>query len=261
MSLLEKYMEKSGSEFAKEIIKEYMKKNKMDTIEEFKKQNSSLAEFAVNSKYENYVPIIQSRWKSFRDSEFQELLEELQKEEDEKRKLKTDNISTTIINGKEIATVKDEESGKQIIVDNTYTNRDISNQMEDIQKEHVQFQSLKDNNTEGVMEYMEENVKITPDTVESSDIEANDIDDTDEEKLVFAIKGLERELGHTVDVDLDNKIIYDNTEGTIYSIEKRDGEYVIIPQSSELENKEEKKEEKGPSLSLKKDLFNNRNGV
>ena len=100
MSLLKKYMDKSNSEFAKEIIKEYMKKNKMDTIEEFRKQNNSLEQFATNSRLENYVPIIQSRWKSFRDAEFQELLEELQKEDDEKRKLNTDNISTTIINSK-----------------------------------------------------------------------------------------------------------------------------------------------------------------
>ena len=255
MSLLKKYMDKSNSEFAKEIIREYMKKNKMDTIEEFKKQNNSLTAFATNSKFENYVPIIQSRWKSFREDEFQKLLEELEKEEEKKRKLNTDKISTTIINGKEIATIKDEESNKQIIVDNTYTNRDISNQMEDIQKEHVQFQSLTENNTEGVMDYMEENIKITPDTVESDEIE---IDDADEEKLVFAIKSLEKELGYSVDIDLDNKIIYDNKSNTVYSIEKRDGEYIIIPQSSELEKKDENNT-KGPSLSLRKEMFNNRN--
>ena len=256
MSIVTKYLEKSNNEFVKEIIKEYMKKNKMDTMEEFKKVNPTLREFAINSKYENYVPIIQSRWKSFRDSEFQEILEELQKEEDEKKKLNTDNITTTIVNGKEIATITDETSGKQMIVDNTYTNRDISNQMEDIQNEHEQFQSIKENNTEGVMEYMEENVKITPDTVESKDIETDDFDNTDEEKMIFAIKGLEKELGYSVDVDIDSKIIIDRQTNTIYSIEKRDGEYVIIPQSNELEQKEEpKKEEKGPSLTLKKDLF------
>jgi len=257
MSIVSKYLEKSNTEFVKEIIKEYMKKNKMDTIEEFKKQNPTLREFAMNSKFENYVPIIQSRWKSFRDNELQEVLEELQKEEKEKKKLNTDNITTTTVNGKEIATVTDEKSGKQMIVDNTYTNRDISNQMEDIQKEHEQFQSLKENNTEGVMEYMEENVKITPDTVESKDIETSDIDNADEEKMVFAIKILEKELGYSVEVDKDSKIIIDRHTNTIYSIEKRDGEYIIIPQTNELEKQHEepKKEEKGPSLTLKRDIF------
>lgn len=256
MSIVSKYLEKSNTEFVKEIIKEYMKKNKMDTIEEFKKQNSTLRKFAMNSKYENYVPIIQSRWKSFRDNELQEVLEELQKEEEEKKKLNTDNITTTIVNGKEIATVTDEKSGKQMIVDNTYTNRDISNQMEDVQKEHEQFQSLKENNTEGVMEYMEENVKITPDTVESKDIETSNVENNDEEKMISAIKGLEKELGYSVDVDKDNKIIIDRHTNTIYSIEKRDESYIIIPQTNELEKQEEpKKEEKGPSLTLKKDLF------
>ena len=256
MSIVSKYLEKSNTEFVKEIIKEYMKKNKMDTIEEFKKINPTIKEFAMNSKYENYVPIIQSRWKSFRDNEFQEVLEELQKEEDEKKKLNTDNITTTTVNGKEIATVTDEKSGKQMIVDNTYNNRDISNQMEDVQKEHEQFQSLKENNTEGVMEYMEENVKITPDTVESKDIEASNVENNDEEKMISAIKGLEKELGYSVDVDKDNKIIIDRHTNTIYSIEKRDESYIIIPQTNELEKQEEpKKEEKGPSLTLKKDIF------
>ena len=253
MSLIEKLAERPGSDFAKIIIKDYMKKNNMDTIEEFRKENPNLEAFAHNTRLENSVPIIISRWKSFRENEFQELLEELQKEEDEKRKLDTNNISTTIVNGHEISTVKDEKTDKQVAFDNTYTNREISKQMQDIQDEHEQFQSIKeeDSNTAGVMEYMEDNVKITPDVVESTDLEVSDNTNSDEEQIMSAVKGLESELGYPVEVDLNSKIIYDRVDGTIYSIEKRDGVYQIIAQDTELENNEEKKEDKGPSLALK----------
>lgn len=253
MSVVSLYLEKSQRDYVKTIIKEYMKKQKMETIEEFRKKNATIEMFAANSKYENLVPLIKASWKSFSSTDFQEILDELQKEEDEKKKLNTDNITTTIVNGKEINTITDEESGKQIIVDNTYTNRDIANQMEDVQDEHEQFQSLKENNTEGVMEYMEDNIKITPDTVESKDIEISKLEDEEKEKMASAVKGY---FDYSVDVDFDTKVIIDRHTNTIYSLEKRDGNYVIVPQSNELEEKEEPKEEKkGPSLSLKKDIF------
>ncbi len=253
MSLIEKLTERPGSDWAKIVIKDYMRKHNMDTIEEFKKENPNLESFAHNTRYENSVPSIISRWKSFRETEFQELLDELQKEEDEKRKLDTNNISTTIVNGHEISTVKDEKTGKQVSFDNTYTNRDISDQMQDIQNEHREFQSIKeeDSNTAGVMDYMEDNVKITPDVIESTELETSNNTNSEEEQIMIAVKGLEAELGYPVEVDLNAKIIYDRVDGTIYSIEQRDGVYQIIPQNTELENTEEKKEDKGPSLALK----------
>ena len=246
MSIVSKYMEKSGQKFAKEMIQEYMKKKKMDTVEEFKKENSSLEEFAKNTKYENSVPIIISRWNSFSNDNFNKILVELQKEEDEKKKLHTNNISTTHVNGKEIVTVKDDESGKTATFDNSYTDSSMKSQMENIQDEHKQFQSTKENNTEGVLDYMKKNVKITPTTLKTSDIKNDDID----ENLLIAIKLKEQELNRTLKVDLENKIIYDEFDNTIYSIEVENGEYLIICKSKEKEN-DANIEEKVHTLSLK----------
>lgn len=64
-------------------------------------------------------------------------------------------------------------------MDNTVSNRSISHQMEDIQKEHKQFEQKDTNNTLNLIKYMKNNIKITPSTQSTNDIKTEEISDSD----------------------------------------------------------------------------------
>lgn len=243
MTLFDKYSKRYGKAFAKQCILEYMKKKKYDSVDELLKNNPTLQEFAKNSLL---VGIIRTHGYCLNnDAEYKEILEELKLEEQKKNKLATENLFKTIVNGHELVTYKDEMTGKQVVVDNTVSNRSVENQMKDIQAEHAQFRSAKENNTLNIMNYMEDKVKITPDVVSSENISIN-TGEEDERQIALAAKAFEREIGHHVDIDLNSKIIYDN--GMIYSIEKRGDTYQVFAQGPEP--KEKKKE--GQQLVMKK---------
>ena len=160
MSIISLFTEKSGKEFAKQGIESYMKKQKMDTIEEFLKQNPTMQDFDTNTKLLNIIR--KHGYFVMNEQEYQDIIEQIRQEEEEKRKLHTEDIQTINVNGKELVTYTDEETGKQITVDNSVSERSVENQMKDIQNDHKQFQSLKDNNTLNIMNYMEAKIKITP---------------------------------------------------------------------------------------------------
>ena len=242
MSLIEKYTKKYGRAFAKQTIQAYMRKQKFNGIEDFMKKNPTMKDFEQNS---HLLGIIRTHgYFILNEQEYQEIMEEIRKEEEERKKLQTDNIKTNMVNGHEIVTYTDQNTGEQITVDNTVSNRDIKDQMADVQKEHKQFQQENANNTLNVMNYMQDKIKITPDTVASNEVNMN-LANNEEREIAIAAKAFEKEIGHHVDIDLNNKIIYDN--GMIYSIEKRGEQYQVISQGHE----KVEKQKKGPQLVKK----------
>lgn len=231
MLFLEKYKAEYGAKFAKDTIKMYIKNKGFKSVEEFIKQNPDMLTFDQNTKL---LGIIRSHgYYVLSNEEYLKILEELKLEEQNERKLKTDNIETNIVNGHEIVTYTDEVTNEQTVIDNTVSNRDFKLQMEDVQKEHKQFNNSNKDNTQNLVNYMEENIKITPDKKTSEDIKI-DSQDEEEQKIAMAIKIFEMDIGHPVDVDLNSKIIYDN--GMIYSIEKRGESYEVIQQKSKKEH-------------------------
>lgn len=247
MSFIEKAKEKYGKEFAKQMIQEYMKKKKY-SIEEFIKENPHYTNFEQNTRPDdfNYANIIKNHGIQMDEESYQEIIEMIKEEELQKNKLNT-NIKTTNINGHEIATITDKNTGEKKIFDNTVSNRTIEDQMKTVQQEHSQFQSLKDNNTLNTMQYMEDNIKITPNITSTDNIDENNIVN-EEREIAIAARNFELLIGHHVDIDLNSKMIYDND--IIYSIEKRDGKYEVIEQNST--NFAQKKNDKGPQLVMRK---------
>ena len=244
MSFIDRIQNQNGMIFAKDIIQSYMKKNNMNNIEEFLKECPTLKDFESKTRMNNYVNIIRNHGVNINEDIYKEIIEMIKKEELSKKSIQTENIETAIINGHEIATVTDKETGKKITYDNTVSNNSIENQMKNVQNEHQQFQSLNNNNTLNIMNYMKDNVKITPDTQKSNNINENKL--SNEEILINnLIKNFEIQVGHPVDIDLNSKMIYDN--GIVYTIEKRGDNYEIIEQ-----NTSQKEKPKGLQLTKKK---------
>ena len=244
MSFIERITEKNGIEFAKDLIKQFMKKQKMDSVEELINECPELKDFGAKTKYENYVNIIRMHGlPNFDNNSYQEIIELLKEEELSKKQLDTDNIEKINVNGHEIVTVTDRETDEKILYDNTLSNKDFKDEMKEVQEEHEQFQTTDDNNTLGVMNYMKDNIKITPELEESSELKVED--ESDEEKeIMLAVKNFEDEIGHTVKVDFNTKMIYDSD--IVYSIEKQDDRYVVV------DNNTNTKSEHAKSLQLVK---------
>lgn len=237
MSITEKYTQKYGKVFAKQVIESYMHKQKMNGIEEFIKINPTMVSFDQNS---HLLGIIRTHgYFVMNEQEYQEIIEQIRKEEENGKKLTTESIESTIVNGHEIVTYTDKQTGEQITIDNTVSNRDIGYQMTDVQQEHKQFQEDGANNTLNIMKYMEKNIKITPDAIASNDVDMDKINN-EQRELAIVAKNFENEIGHHVDIDLNSKIIYDN--GMIYSIEKRGDNYQVVSQGKEALPKEDQKQ-------------------
>lgn len=248
MSMIDNYKKKYGKSFAKQSIEMYIRNQKFNSIEEFIKKNPDVSTFEANSQL---LGIIRTHgYYILNDEEYKEILEELKLEEEAKKNLNTENITSTMINGHEIVTYTD-ENGEQITVDNTVTNRDIRQQMQDVQKNHAQFQNDNADNTLNLMNYMKDNIKITPDATSTNDIDV-DKENNELRDVAIAAKAFENEIGHHVDIDLNSKIIYDN--GIMYSIEKRDDGYKVIKQDTPII---EDKKEKGPQLVKKASNYKN----
>ena len=207
----------------------------MDTVQELLKQCPNVKEF--DSKTKLLGIIRRHGYYIMNEEEYQNIIQAIKAEEDQKRKLDTDSLKKVTVGSKELVTYTDKETGEQITVDNSVSNRDVKEQMQDIQNEHQQFQSLKDNNSLNVMEYMRDKVKITPNTVASNDINMDAVNE-EERQIAIVAKAFENQLGHHVDIDLNDKIIYDN--GIVYTIEKRNGEYGVFLQDEVKAKKEEK---------------------
>ncbi len=247
MSMIDNYKRKYGKAFAKQSIEMYIRQQNFSSVEEFFKKNPDIATFEANSQL---LGIIRTHgYYILNDEEYKEIIEELRQEEQERKKLNTENLNSTIVNGHEIVTYTD-ENGEQITVDNTVSNRDMKDQMRDVQNNHEQFRQQGNNNTLNLMNYMKDNIKITPDVVQSNSIDS-DSEDTELREVAIAAKKFENEIGHHIDIDLNSKIIYDN--GIIYSIEKHSDGYKMVKQDKPAIEKKEK----GPQLVKKATNYKN----
>lgn len=235
MSFIERIQNENGMIFAKDIIQSYMKKNNMDTIEEFLKECPTLEDFKSKTRLQNYTNIIKNHGVLLDEEKYKEIMEMIKKEEFEKKSIKTQNIETTTVNGHEIATVTDKETGKSITYDNTVSNNTLETQMKKVQDEHKQFQELDSNNTLNIMNYMKDNIKITPDMKKTDEVN-NETLSYEEKQIKELVKSFENQLGHPVDIDFNSKMIYDN--GIVYTIEKRGDNYEIVEQTTNSETKE-----------------------
>lgn len=222
MSFLEKIKDTEGKNFAKQMIKEYMKKNKLN-LDEFLKLNPDYSSFEKNTRGRkiDYANIIKNHGILLDDNIYQEIIDEIKEEEIKKKELNVD-IDTTVVNGIELSTVTDKKTGEQKIFDNTTSNRTIDNQMKTIQNEHNQFQNIKENNTLNIMNYMEKNIKITPTTDNTESLNINTLNN-EEKEILYSAKNLENIIGHPIKIDLNQKLAFD--KNNIYSLQKKDGIY------------------------------------
>ena len=225
MSFIDKIKQVEGRKFAKQMIIEYMKKNKL-TIEEFIKQNSDFKSFERNTRVNeiDYANIIKNHGIRLNQQLYEELLNEIKEDEKNKKNLNVD-VETSTVNGHEMTTVTDKKTGEQKIFDNTISNRTIEDQMKTVQSEHKQFQNGKKNNTLNIMNYMEDNIKITPKLTTLNNINSN-VFNNEEKNMINIAKKFENEINDTIRIDINQGFLY--TKNRVFSIVKKDNTYQVI---------------------------------
>ena len=236
MSFIEKLKLEEGKNFAKKMIQEYIKKNKL-TFEDFIKQNPDYKTFEKNTRGKefDYANIIRNHGIMLDEKLYNEITQDIKKEEDNKKNINVD-VESTNLNGHEITTVTDLKTGEQKIFDNTISNKTIEEQMRTVQKDHQQFQDKKENNTLNLMNYMENNIKITPNTTTVKDLNTN-MFNKEETDMINIAKDFEKDIGETVNLDINQGFLY--TKNRTFSLNKKSNAYYIT--EGEIINKPKSK--------------------
>ena len=146
----------------KNKIKSFITPDLYRDLDDFIKDNPTFEEFKRNAKFnEAYRRAL--NWDSYTltEDDYQKILSELKAELEEKMRIEKDKITTVTANGKEVSTYT-KDDGSVIAVDNSYNDRPIAEQLEDIQKKYSRFRQDGNTNTEELMEFVQEEVKPEP---------------------------------------------------------------------------------------------------
>lgn len=217
-------------------------------LEEFIKDNPDLQTFQEKTKLNNSLRRI---W-GYRitDEDYQKLLSELKNELEEKMKIVKDNLTTVQVNGKEITTYQDDN--RQIIVDNSYAKKSVEDELPDLQQKYSKFRQNGVDNTSNMLQFMQEEIKPTPEFDGVSDLDQQSLSQQDAE-IAKVAQSYQSTNDNIIQVDFENKLILDGDN--ILSIEKRDDGYgVFSPDETETELEKEKQIE---TISHQKTLQRN----
>ena len=241
----------------KNKIKSFITPDLYRDLDDFIKDNPTFEDFKSRAKFNNaYRRAL--NWDSYTitEDEYQKILNELRAELNDKLRIEKEKISTVTANGKEIATYH-KDDGTVIAVDNSYNNRPIESQMEDIQKKYSRFRQNGNTNTEEMMEYLQDEIKPEPTFQTLDDIGTGALNTDDNAKLEVA-KTYQDITDESITVNLEDGLIMD--EGTILEIQKTDEGYTIAtPEDVEETDKQNSEDEvvleKAPQKTLRKTPF------
>ena len=242
----------------KNKIRSFITPDLYHDLEDFIKDNPTFEDFKRSAKFnEAYRRAL--NWDSYTltEDEYQQILEELKAELEEKMRIEKEKITTVSANGKEVATFQ-KDDGSVIAIDNTYGGRPIEQQLEDIQKKYSRFRQDGNTNTEELMEFVQEEVKPEPSFQAVGDLTVASLNNEESEKAAVA-QAYQDGTDSTVAVDLEDGVIMDN--GNILEIEQtEDGYTVTAPETvggdaTNKLNEEAPILEKAPQKTLRKTPF------
>lgn len=199
-------------------------------LDEFINDNPDLNTFQEKTKLNNSLRRIWGY--QITDEDYQNLISELKKELEEKMKIVKDNLTTVEVNGKEITTYNDDN--RKVIVDNSYSNRSIEDELPILQQKYSKFRNDGINNTANMMEFMRDEIKPSPGFEEVSSLSTENLPSHD---TPIAQVAQDYQISHdnnNIQVDFENRLILDGDD--VLSIEKRDDGYgVFAPENNEMD--------------------------
>ena len=236
---------------AKNKITEYMKEKGFLSLAEFIKENPDLKTFQEKTKLNNSIRRVWGL--NVTEEDYQQVLDVLQQEFDEKLRIETERLSTVNVNGKTI-TSYDGEKGKTI-VDDSYSDKPMEEQLVELRERYSKRFGVQDveqatNNTEEMMDFMREEIKLEPEFNAVADITKESLSGKAKE-LAEVAEAYQDTTDNVVHVDFERGLIMD--EDQILSIEEREDGYGVFspeeiePNEKKLAPQKTLTKKKGPS--------------
>lgn len=186
-------------------------------LEDFISDNPDLSTFQNHTKLNNTLRKVWGY--QITDQEYEEILEVLRKKVAAQKEIKTENIQTVQAKGKELATYETENG--MMVLDNSYAEKTIEQQLPELQQQHKQFQVEGEKNTEAMMNFMKEEIKPEVEFVDISSLNKDNLSAEEEKNLVVATQ-FQAQNDTPIQVNLRDGLILQ--DGNIKTIEERQNE-------------------------------------
>ena len=200
------------------IIMDLLNKNKYNNLDDFISKNSNYQDFLKKNYKEN---VVKHFGNSLEDKDYIFILKNLEILTKQKKSFDSENIKITIIDDKEYVSYHGEYN--DFFFDNSNSNKNIEDQMKDVQPTQDKFQSpdIK-NNTENIMKELMENKKEVLDLHYLNEIDYNSLN-AHEKNLYEIARNYQIEHNSIIKIDLGRALIVDENN-TIIKIENENGE-------------------------------------
>ena len=227
-------------------------KKKYNSIDDFYESNQTIDAFKKNN---NMDVVLKHFGEKLNQDDYVKIINSLKKLTEKKSDFDKDGIKTTNIEDKEYVTYKGND--EDFYLNNSYTDKNIEDQMHDLQQENVDFQTsdIKEN-TNRLMKELRKNKKLELTLRYLNEINYEVLNNEQQELFKYVFE-YQKNINDLVRLDLDEKVLVDSNDNII-KIEKIDGQFKTINGNEKYSddnlntNNIEKKEEKENVLSFKK---------
>lgn len=222
------------------IVENRIKKliEKDSTVTDIDDAIKKFGNFQIFKEKNNLTNVFGRNNNPMNNEDYLKVLDKLKKFYDNQKQFNEENIKTTNIDDKNIITYKD--GNNNVILDNSYSKKEVNEQLKDLQKTNSDFRTQNLNtNTNNMMKHMKEEKKeeIKPKLLK--EININSLGE-EEKKLYTTALLFQEQIHKPIKIDMYRKLIFDN-DNNVYSMEKRDTGIIILPiksnQKSESLNK------------------------
>ena len=236
----------------KNKIKSFITPDLYRDLEDFIKDNPTFEEFKKRAKFnEAYRRALNWDAHNLTEEEYQQILEDLRAELENKMKIEKDKISTVSANGKEVATYQ-KDDGTVIAVDNSYSDKSIQEQLDEIQDKYSRFRTNGETNTDEIMAFVQNEVKPEA-TFQSTDAIDTTTLNSDDSQIVAAAQAYQDTTDEPISVNLDDGLILD--QGQVLEVKPIDGEMQIIAADEIDEDQKKTKKTKAKQKVLKRETL------
>lgn len=236
----------------KNKIKSFITPDLYRDLEDFIKDNPTFEEFKKRAKFnEAYRRALNWDAHNLTEEEYQQILEDLRAELENKMKIEKDKISTVSAHGKEVVTYQ-KDDGTVIAVDNSYSDKSIQEQLDEIQDKYSRFRTNGETNTDEIMAFVQNEVKPEA-TFQSADAIDTTTLNSDDSQIVAAAQAYQDTTDEPISVNLDDGLILD--QGQVLEVKPIDGEMQIIAADEIDEDQKKTKKTKAKQKVLKRETL------
>ena len=216
--------------------------DKYNSLENFYNDNMNFETFLKNNNLEN---VLKHFGNQLNQDDYDKIINNLRKMVEKKSTFDTDNIQKNDIDEKQYVTYNGKSDNYYL--NNSYDNKSIEEQMEEIQRQTPYFQTSDTNeNTELIMKEMKEKKKINLILRYLNEINFEILTQEQQDLFKFAFDYQQKNPG-LIRIDLDESVMIDEKDN-IMKIEKIDGNYKIINGDEDYNKPED------TTINLDKDL-------